>query len=110
MKFRTTKKAVMQGYDVIIQVGYCKLYELLRLHDPVAYTAGVDGWHADVYEINRQVAIVTGGQSFGNVKPSYEIMEKYEKLAGSALKSTKLDVEREELEKLIGQFVEEVLR
>lgn len=61
MKFKTTKKAVKEGYEKVIQVGHCKLYELLRLYDPVAHTAGVDGWHADVYEVNRQVAIVMGG-------------------------------------------------
>ncbi|WP_448973282.1 hypothetical protein [Oribacterium sp.] len=110
MKFRTTKKAVMQGYDNIIQVGYCKLYELLRLSDAVAYTAGIDGWHADVYEVNRQTVIVTGGQSFGNIKPSYEVMEKYEKQAHEILKSNKWDTARDELEKLINEFVEEVTK
>lgn len=110
MKFKTTKKAAMEGYEKVIQVGHCKLYELLRLHDPVAYTAGVDGWHADVYEVNRQVAIVMGGQSFGNVKPSYEVIEKYEKQAHEILKSSKWDMARDELEKLIEEFIEEVTR
>ena len=110
MKFRTTKKAVMQGYYNVIQVGHCKLYELLRLSDPVAYTAGVDGWHADVYEVNGQVAIVMGGQSFGNVKQSYEVMEKYENQAHEVLKSSKWDTARDELEKLINEFVEDVTK
>ena len=110
MKFRTTKKAVMQGYEKVIQVGYCKLYDLLRLEDAVAYAAGTDGWHADVYEIDRQTAIVTGGQSFGNIKPSYEVMEKYEKQAHEILKSSKWDTARDDLKKLISEFVEEVTR
>ena len=73
MKYRTTKKAVMNGYDNVICVGYCDLQHLLNAFgDPVAFTAGTHGWYADVYQITPHTAIVTGYQAFGNIKADYE--------------------------------------
>lgn len=50
MKFRTTKKAIMANYGNVIKVDYCDLQNLLKYESPIAYTAGVYGWNADIYD------------------------------------------------------------
>ena len=39
MKFRTTKKAVMGGYDTVICIGCCDLQHLLNYESPVGELA-----------------------------------------------------------------------
>lgn len=51
MKYKTTRKAIVNGGGNIRYCGYCDLQHLLRNHDPVAYTAGVYGWNFDIFEI-----------------------------------------------------------
>lgn len=90
MKTRTTRKAVKERFDTIIEVGYCDIQALLRAAhaEPFGYTCGVYGWNADIYNIsynNDSVAIVTGYQPFGNYKASYDTCKKYEDIARAAL-------------------------
>lgn len=59
MKFKTTKKAIVNGYSNIVCAGYCELQDLLRGCDPIAYTCGVYGWNFDVYNVHG-VTICTG--------------------------------------------------
>lgn len=59
MKFKTTAKAVKNGYARIVSAGYCDLQTLLNDVEPVAYTCGVYGWNFDVYYING-LCITTG--------------------------------------------------
>ena len=83
MKYKTTTKAVKEGYRHIISVGYCALQNLLRGEYPVAYTAGVYGWNYDVYEIDG-VAICTGyrGMPYSNIiKYRNDLISKYDGLA-----------------------------
>jgi hypothetical protein len=79
MKYKTTAKALKNGYYKIISVGYCDLQSLLSYQKPVAYSSGVYGWNFDVYEVNG-VAIVTGyrGMPEKNSKTSYELIKEYE--------------------------------
>ena len=79
MKPRVTQKLVKESYANVISVGYCGLQHLLRYENPRAYTAGVYGWNADVYEFGG-TAIVTGYRPFGDTVPR-ELIEKYEKKA-----------------------------
>jgi hypothetical protein len=44
MKFKTTQKAIKQGYINIIKVSYCGLQSLLRCESPIAYTTRAEGW------------------------------------------------------------------
>ena len=39
MKFKTTRKAIVNGSPNIVSVGYCDLPTLLRNHSPIAYTS-----------------------------------------------------------------------
>lgn len=116
MKYKTTKKEVKSNYRSIIRLGAVELYYLLKFTEPVAYTSGVYGWNADIYDLGN-VAIVTGYRSFGNITPDYEIVEKYNKLGREIYEeehnpSKDWNEEREEQEKrlnqLINQFIKEV--
>lgn len=51
MKYKTTRKAIVQGSARLVSAGYCDLQTLLRNHAPTAYTSGVYGWNFDVYEM-----------------------------------------------------------
>lgn len=61
MKFRTTRKAIVEGTAParLVCAGYCDLQYLLRTREPVAYTCGVYGWNFDCYEVNG-LTICTG--------------------------------------------------
>lgn len=116
MKYKTTKKEVKSNYRSIIRLGAVELYYLLKFTEPVAYTSGVYGWNADIYDLGN-VAIVTGYRSFGNISPDYDIVEKYNKLGKEIYEekhnpSKAWNEEREEQEKrlnqLIQKFIEEV--
>ena len=78
MKFKTTQKAIKTNYNTIICIPYCGLQNLLNYKSPVAYTVRREGWAADIYDMGGGVAIVTGYAPFGNVRPSYELRERYE--------------------------------
>ena len=88
MKTKTTKKAIMQSFKNIIQLGYCQAPEMLAGLEPNFYTAGLYGWQADVYIVDNKTAIVTGYTPFGNIDPSRELIEKYERIAGKKLMTT----------------------
>lgn len=104
MKYKTTKKAVMAGYNTVISVGYCDLQKLLSCRKPIAYTAGVYGWNADIYDIGNDVALVTGYRPFGNVKITSGLCGDYEKLAKNIRNNSHNDEIAQQLDKLIEQF------
>lgn len=73
LKIRATQKEIKNGCAYIIKVPFCALQNLLRVDDPCAYTAGREGWSADVYDFGLAV-IVTGYAPFGNIEPPYEML------------------------------------
>lgn len=112
MKFKTTQKAVKEGYRNIIRVGYCDLQYLLYYKNPVAYTCGVYGWNADIYDIGRGSAICTGYRTFGDIRPDYELIREYDKKA----KKIVLSWDKYEhgeilkmLDELLSEFIKKVL-
>lgn len=117
MKFKTTQKAIRANYNKIICVPYCGLQNLLNYESPVAYTVRREGWAADIYDMGGGVAIVTGYAPFGNIRPSYELRERYETQAekirfiSSSLSNWNgTRDEKAELRKLQAAFIEEVTR
>ena len=112
MKFKTTKRAVMDGHDYVIATGYCAVWDLLRLESPAAYTEGVYGWNADVYSFDDiNVAITTGPRPFGNLKASSETLEKFKRAACDLRKKTRFSDYYDtlpETHKLISEFIETV--
>jgi len=109
MKFKTTQKAIKQGYKNVIQVSYCGLQNLLRCESPIAYTTRAEGWGADIYDFGN-TAIVTGYAPFGNIRPGYELCQKYEKAAGEINSNYNLSYSerKAKLQELIKAFIEEV--
>ena len=45
MKYKTTAKAIKEGYYKIISVGYCELQGLLSYKSPTAYASGYYGMY-----------------------------------------------------------------
>ena len=97
MKYKTTKTAVLNGYARVYCAGYCQLQHLLGKSDAVAYTAGIYGWNADIYDLgllaNRffDVAICTGYRPFGREIPAglaAEFEKRAEAINGQAMSSS----------------------
>lgn len=107
MEFRTTKKAVMAGYDKVICAGYCTLQNLLSCESRTAYTCGVYGWNADVYDFGN-VAIVTGARPFGNVRPDWDDLRAIDKRAEQVKEACRWDYESKKaaLRALIQELLE----
>lgn len=111
MKYKTTKKKVRGGYENIITVGYCGLQYLLSHREPTAYTTRQEGWGADVYDFGR-TAIVTGHETFGNINPSYQTVQKYERIAEKVIKNPFSDWGHQavELDAILNDFLTEVTK
>ena len=111
MKFKTTKNEIYSNFKNVICVGYCKLDALLTNHDPIAYNSGVAGWNCDIYDING-VAIVTGYQPFGNIRPDYDTIKKYEDEARKICCGSWENYQNmmDQVDQLLKQFIKEVTR
>ena len=111
MKFRTTQKEIKANFAKIISVPYCGLQNLLNYEIPVAYTTRREGWAADIYDMGGGVAIVTGYAPFGNVRPAYELRERYETQAAAIRYNYRLSWEeqREKLQQLAKEFIQEAI-
>ena len=111
MKFKTTRKEINNNYYNVISIGYCNAQYLLNGKNPIAYNAGYYGWNADVYDVNG-VAIVTGYRPWGNIKPDYDTIKKYEdearKICGDSWGNYQKMLDQ--LDQLLNQFIEEVTR
>lgn len=63
MKYKTTAKAVRDGYPLVFAAGYCSMQNILSLRSPVAYSSGVYGRNFDVYDVGDIIpgaAVCTG--------------------------------------------------
>jgi hypothetical protein len=108
MKFRTTQKEIKNGYYYVFSIPYCDAWHLLRGKEPKAYTAGIYGWNADIYEADNfsGVAIVTGYRPFGKAAPR-ELLKKYEEKAKKIYNNNnyKYDTRINKLNKLLDEFI-----
>lgn len=112
MKYKTTKRAVMDGYGFVISVGYADLQELLRCKSPVAYTSGQYGWNADIYDFGN-IAICTGYRPFGNISSSkYGINRMFDKMAEEVYMDCNLsyDDKVKHLDDLSDKYVKYIVR
>lgn len=115
MKYKTTKTAVMNGYVRVYRAGYAELQHLLEKADAVAYTAGVYGWNADIFDLGllanswNDVAICTGYRPFGRDIPA-GLTFAFEKRA-EALAERKISPfeYRRELRALQAEFLQAIL-
>lgn len=111
MKFRVTQKEIKANFSKIISVPYCSLQNLLNYESPVAYTARREGWAADIYDMGGGVAIATGYAPFGDIRPPYELLERYEKQAEAICYNHPISwtEQREQLRQLVDEFIAEAL-
>lgn len=109
MKKKITRNELKRYYNAVIRIGYCDAQHLLYYDDPQFYNHGVYGWNYDVYDFGN-IAICTGYNPLGNIKPSYEIIRKYEDMAKSiVLGNDSFDVKVEKVQSLRDEFIERVL-
>ncbi len=106
MKYKTTRKEVMNGYARVYSVGYCELQTLLRYKNPVAYTSGQYGWNADIYDFGR-TAIVMGYRPFGTEIP-YETVRQYEHDAQEKYRTNDYEADKHNMQILIDGLLEEL--
>ncbi len=108
MKFKTTQKAIKNGYENVICVSYCALQRLLSCESEIAYTTRAEGWGADIYQFGN-TAIVTGYAPFGNIRPGYEVNQRYEQKAMKATEGIHNYQEKKAiLQELIKEYIQEV--
>lgn len=108
MKFKTTQKAIKNGYENVIGVSYCALQRLLSCESEIAYTTRIEGWGADIYQFGN-TAIVTGYSPFGNIRPGYEVNQRYEQKAMAATDGIyKWNEKKAILNELIKEYIKEV--
>lgn len=108
MKYRTTKKAVMNGYYKVLAVPYCDLQHLLHCENEIAYTTRAEGWGADIYQFGS-TAIATGYAPFGDIRPSYELNKKYDDAAREIVNdyNTPYAERKAKLDALIKEYIKE---
>lgn len=107
MKFKTTQREINNGYYNRICIGYCDLQYLLYGLDPIAYTCGVYGWNADIYQLDNNTVIITGYRPFGNISADYEYNRKMDTKARKIVYNydIKPETRRRRLEKLRNEFI-----
>lgn len=109
MKKKITRNDMKWMYNKIIKIGYCELQYLLYFDDPKYYNHGVYGWNYDVYDFD-DIAICTGYNPVGNVKPEHEIIRKYDDAAKLiVLGNDNFDVKIEKVQSLRNEFIKRVL-
>ena len=99
MKLKATKRSIREGYNKIVNVGYCDLQALLNYKEPFAYSAGLYGWACDYYDIDG-VCISSGYQPIGDKKFNYDLMRELENKASGKSK--------EERESLLKQLMDSI--
>ena len=104
MKYKTTRKAIVNGSANVKCAGYCDLQNLLKSHSPVAYTSGVYGWNFDVYEVYG-VTICTGYRNMPGSR--LEGVAEYEEAAAkiwSWENKAPFEEKQKQAEKLLQEF------
>jgi hypothetical protein len=114
MKFKVTKKDMKNGYKYIVSIGYADAEYLLKYKEPFAYSAGINGWTCDYYDIDN-ILISTG---YDPLKPkntksnNYNIVIKYDKKAQEILYNSKLNSEEKKarVNALLRRFIKDVIK
>lgn len=103
MKYKTTRKAVVNGSTYLRCAGYCDLSYLLRNHEPIAYTCGVYGWNFDVFEVYG-LTICTGYRGMPGTR--LQAIGEYEEKARSVWKnySKPYEERKQETETILQEF------
>lgn len=108
MKFKASRKSIVESSTRVISAGYCDLQNLLINHSPIAYNAGVYGWNFDAYEIDG-VTICTGyrnmpGERANNIR---EYDERARAILAWENTAMTYDEKRAAVEELLHEFVKQ---
>lgn len=106
MKYKTTRKAIVNSGGNIRSCGYCDMAYLLRNHDATAYAAGVYGWNFDVFEVYG-LTICTGYRGMPGER--LDGVEEYEEKARKIVDDYETykdnyEAKREAVENLLKEF------
>lgn len=106
MKYKTTRKAIVNGSVNVKCAGYCDLSHLLHYHEAVAYTAGVYGWNFDAFEVYG-LTICTGYRNMPGSR--LEGIREYEEKARAIINDWETykgnyEAKKEAVEKLLQEF------
>ena len=107
MKFKTTRKAIMNNYRYVLEVGYCDLAHLLTYKNPIAYTCGAYGWNSDIYQVTDNFVICTGYRPFGNIKSIYEYNSTRESYARTIVNSWEIPLDKKK--RLLDTTLQEII-
>lgn len=107
MEFVTTKRAVMQHFDITAEVPFGHFQYLLNYQKPEARTEGIYGVNAYIYNFD-DIAIVTGNRPYGNYKMDWNLINEYEDKAKAISKNHDLSFEEKEKQTnaLLNQVIE----
>lgn len=107
MKFKTTRKAIVNGSNNIVCAGYCDLWHLLSNHSPIAYTCGVYGWNFDVYEMDG-LTICTGYRGMpGRRANNINVYEQKAREIMSWENKSSYEEKQKQLEQLLHEFIKQ---
>lgn len=110
MKHKTIQRAIKQSYKNVIAINYCKAQFLLQYMSPEAYTTRKEGWASDIYVINHDTVISTGYKPFGNIKPSFDLLNCYEDKARKIDLSLPFEDRVKATTQLLNEFIDEITK
>ena len=107
MKLKATKKEMINGYFKVLGIGYCTMQYLLQYQTPIAYSASINGWSCDYYNIDN-ILISTGYSpiSSKNMISDYDTIYKFEIEAQKIIYS---DMDYKTKKQIVNQYLYELL-
>ena len=111
MKTKVTKTAIKANYPNILGVSYCALQWLLKYQEPFGYSARAEGWACDYYDVGGLLISTGYGPLNGNCEADYDLIKRYDDAARGIVCDYSKDYnqQKEAINKLLDQFVKEVL-
>lgn len=110
MKHKTTQKAIKQNYKNVIAINYGKAQFLLQYMSPKACTFRKEGKASDIYVINRDTVISTGYKPFGNIKPSFDLLDYYNDKARKIDSSLPFEDRVKKTAQLLNELIEKITK
>ena len=109
MKLKTTKRQIRKNTHSknLLSVGYCDMQYLLMFKDAFAYSAGVNGWACDYYEVeyNNQNYVISTGYNPIGLQLDYYLVKDYEVLARDIMNISDLQERKQAHKRLFNEFM-----
>lgn len=107
MEFITTKRAVINHFDITAEIPFGHFQHLLNYQRPEARTEGIYGVNAYIYDFD-EIAIVTGPRPYGNCKMDWNLINEYEDKAKAINNNRTLEYEerKNQVNALLNEVIE----